>query len=56
MAGSYWVWDDFLRMRNVRRGRQCIQPEVCRNFNFGAQVSAGAVLQDLPAADDGKTA
>lgn len=54
MAGSYWVWDDFLRMRNVRRGRQCIQPEVCRNFNFGAQVSAGAVLQKLPAADDGE--
>ena len=38
MAGSYWTWDDYLRLANNRRGRQCIQPEVCRNFNFGVQV------------------
>lgn len=38
LAGSYGTWDDYLRLSSTRRGRQCIQPEVCRNFNFGAQV------------------
>lgn len=45
MHGSYWVWDDFLRIPGVRKGRQCIQPEVCRNFNFGAQVGAAGSRQ-----------
>lgn len=30
--------DDFLRLAPTRRGRQCIQPEICRNYNFGARV------------------
>ena len=50
MAGNYWTWDDFLRIANNRRGRQCIQPEVCRNFNFGAQVGTSFLLQQLSSA------
>ncbi|KAK3287077.1 hypothetical protein CYMTET_5397 [Cymbomonas tetramitiformis] len=33
-------WDDWMRLRHVRRGRQCIRPEVCRTFNFGEQGSS----------------
>jgi len=31
--GGYW--DDWMRSNEVRRGRQCLRPEVCRTFNFG---------------------
>lgn len=47
MAGNYWTWDDYLRLANNRGGRQCVQPEVCRNFNFGAQVRKARMKTDL---------
>eukprot|EP00208_Stichococcus_sp_RCC1054_P006238 CAMPEP_0206141720 /NCGR_PEP_ID=MMETSP1473-20131121/13874_1 /ASSEMBLY_ACC=CAM_ASM_001109 /TAXON_ID=1461547 /ORGANISM="Stichococcus sp, Strain RCC1054" /LENGTH=454 /DNA_ID=CAMNT_0053536399 /DNA_START=73 /DNA_END=1437 /DNA_ORIENTATION=- len=28
-------WDDYMREGHVRRGRQCLRPEVCRTYNFG---------------------
>lgn len=28
-------WDDWMRLSDVRRGRESIRPEVCRTFNFG---------------------
>eukprot|EP01026_Neomeris_dumetosa_P073550 TRINITY_DN7582_c0_g1_i3.p1 TRINITY_DN7582_c0_g1~~TRINITY_DN7582_c0_g1_i3.p1 ORF type:complete len:551 (+),score=89.84 TRINITY_DN7582_c0_g1_i3:831-2483(+) len=28
-------WDDWMRLSDVRKGRQCIRPEICRNYNFG---------------------
>lgn len=34
-------WDDWMRLSAVRKGRQCIRPEVCRNFNFGEKGSSG---------------
>jgi len=35
-------WDDFIRRRDVRRGRHCIRPEVSRTYTFGEQgVSKG---------------
>ena len=30
-----------MRLAGVRRGRQCIRPEVCRNYNFGEKGSSG---------------
>ena len=33
-------WDDWIRLNTTRRGRQCIRPEVCRNFNFGEKGSS----------------
>ncbi|CAL8465720.1 g5256 [Coccomyxa elongata] len=36
--GSYW--DDWLRQNGTRKGRQCIRPEICRNYNFGRDGSS----------------
>ncbi|KAK9802802.1 hypothetical protein WJX73_008081 [Symbiochloris irregularis] len=33
-------WDDWMRLSAVRKGRQCIRPEICRNFNFGERGSS----------------
>ena len=33
-------WDDHMRLQTVRAGRQCIRPEVCRTYNFGAVGSS----------------
>ena len=33
-------WDDWMRLGAVRRGRQCLRPEVCRTYNFGAVGSS----------------
>jgi alpha-1,3-mannosyl-glycoprotein beta-1,2-N-acetylglucosaminyltransferase len=30
-------WDDWMRLPATRAGRQCVRPEVCRTFNFGAR-------------------
>ena len=29
-----------MRLAAVRKGRQCVRPEICRNFNFGEQGSS----------------
>merc|ERR1719343_1687856 len=35
-------WDEFMRRPDVRKGRQCIRPEVSRTFTFGEKgTSAG---------------
>merc|ERR1712217_422261 len=35
-------WDEFMRRPDVRKGRQCIRPEVSRSFTFGEEgTSAG---------------
>jgi len=36
--GGYW--DDWMRNNEVRKGRQCIRPEVCRTANFGEKGSS----------------
>lgn len=33
-------WDDWMRLNKTRKGRQCIRPEVCRTYNFGAKGSS----------------
>lgn len=33
-------WDDWMRLNSTRRGRQCIRPEICRNYNFGEHGSS----------------
>merc|ERR1719469_690716 len=35
-------WDEFMRRGDVRRGRNCIRPEISRSFTFGQEgVSSG---------------
>ncbi len=29
-----------MRMEEVRRGRQCLRPEICRTYNFGERGSS----------------
>ena len=33
-------WDDWMRLNKTRKSRQCIRPEVCRTYNFGALGSS----------------
>ncbi|XP_020599593.1 alpha-1,3-mannosyl-glycoprotein 2-beta-N-acetylglucosaminyltransferase-like isoform X2 [Phalaenopsis equestris] len=33
-------WDDWLRLKVVRKNRQFIRPEICRTFNFGEHGSS----------------
>ncbi|PIN14787.1 N-acetylglucosaminyltransferase I [Handroanthus impetiginosus] len=33
-------WDDWLRLKENRKGRQFIRPEVCRTYNFGEHGSS----------------
>ncbi|XP_058004554.1 alpha-1,3-mannosyl-glycoprotein 2-beta-N-acetylglucosaminyltransferase isoform X2 [Hevea brasiliensis] len=33
-------WDDWLRLKENRKGRQFVRPEVCRTYNFGEQGSS----------------
>lgn len=43
------AWAAARRMRNneVRKGRQCLRPEVCRTFNFGEKgASNGQFFKD----------
>lgn len=35
-------WDEFMRRKDVRKGRHCIRPEISRSFTFGEEgVSVG---------------
>lgn len=34
-------WDDWMRRPDVREGRQCLRPEICRTYNFGEHGSSG---------------
>ncbi|GAQ79099.1 Putative N-acetylglucosaminyltransferase I [Klebsormidium nitens] len=41
--GPKWpkaFWDDWMRLKDVRNGRQTIFPEICRNYNFGEHGSS----------------
>jgi len=33
-------WDDWIRLKEVRKDRQFIRPEVCRTYNFGEHGSS----------------
>ncbi|XP_078445822.1 alpha-1,3-mannosyl-glycoprotein beta-1,2-N-acetylglucosaminyltransferase [Wolffia australiana] len=33
-------WDDWIRLRDVHKGRQFVRPEVCRTYNFGEHGSS----------------
>jgi alpha-1,3-mannosyl-glycoprotein beta-1,2-N-acetylglucosaminyltransferase len=48
--GPKWpkaFWDDWMRLKDVRKGRQTIFPEVCRNYNFGEHVSCSQKFSKL---------
>lgn len=34
-------WDEFMRRPDVRHGRQCIRPEISRDFTFGEEGTSG---------------
>ncbi|XP_077220386.1 alpha-1,3-mannosyl-glycoprotein beta-1,2-N-acetylglucosaminyltransferase [Tasmannia lanceolata] len=33
-------WDDWMRLKDTRKGRQFIRPEMCRTYNFGEHGSS----------------
>lgn len=37
-------WDDWLREPHIRRGRQCVFPEVSRTHTFGSSGTSGGIL------------
>jgi alpha-1,3-mannosyl-glycoprotein beta-1,2-N-acetylglucosaminyltransferase len=39
-------WDEYLRESKVRKGRQCIFPEVPRTHTFGKDGTSGGILFD----------
>merc|ERR1719387_559820 len=40
-------WDEFMRRPDVRKGRQCIRPEISRSFTFGSEgTSQGQFFKD----------
>lgn len=34
---DYWDWDIWMRMDHIRKGRECIIPDVSRTYHFGAK-------------------
>jgi len=34
-------WDEFMRRKDVRKGRHCIRPEISRSFTFGEEGTSG---------------
>lgn len=40
-------WDEFMRRPDVRKGRQCLRPEINRDFTFGAEgTSSGQFFNE----------
>ncbi|KAL4186430.1 hypothetical protein AMTRI_Chr09g14100 [Amborella trichopoda] len=37
---TYTYWDDWMRLKDVRKDRQFIRPEICRTYNFGEHGSS----------------
>ncbi|KAG9442566.1 hypothetical protein H6P81_018420 [Aristolochia fimbriata] len=37
---GYTYWDDWMRLKETRKDRQFIRPEVCRTYNFGEHGSS----------------
>ncbi|XVE49603.1 hypothetical protein DITRI_Ditri01bG0095300 [Diplodiscus trichospermus] len=37
---KFTYWDDWLRLKENRKGRQFLRPEVCRTYNFGEHGSS----------------
>ena len=43
-----WDWDMWMRLPEIRRGRECIVPEVSRTYHFGSSgISMNSYLQDI---------
>lgn len=36
-AERLWDWDMWMRLEDVRKGRECIVPDISRTFHFGSQ-------------------
>ncbi|KAG8315216.1 Protein O-linked-mannose beta-1,2-N-acetylglucosaminyltransferase 1 [Homalodisca vitripennis] len=42
-----WDWDMWMRMAEVRKGRECIVPEVSRTYHFGSSgLNMNSYFQD----------
>jgi alpha-1,3-mannosyl-glycoprotein beta-1,2-N-acetylglucosaminyltransferase len=37
-------WDDWMRQPHIRKGRQCVFPEVSRTYTFGKEGTSGGIL------------
>lgn len=43
-----WDWDMWMRLADVRKGRECVVPDVSRTYHFGASgLNMNTVFQDL---------
>ena len=43
-----WDWDMWMRLEEVRRGRECIVPEVSRTYHFGSSgLNMNSYFQDV---------
>lgn len=42
-----WDWDMWMRMTEVRKGRECVVPEVSRTYHFGSSgLNMNSYFQD----------
>lgn len=45
---KYWDWDMWMRLPDVRKGRECIVPDVSRTFHFGSSgLNMNSYFQDM---------
>jgi beta-1,2-N-acetylglucosaminyltransferase len=43
-----WDWDMWMRLPDVRRGRECLVPDVSRTYHFGASgLNMNSYFQDI---------
>lgn len=47
MLLQMWDWDMWMRMAEVRKGRECVVPEVSRTYHFGSSgLNMNSYFQD----------
>lgn len=45
---KFWDWDMWMRLPEVRRGRECIVPDVSRTYHFGSSgLNMNSYFQDM---------
>ena len=43
-----WDWDMWMRLPEVRKGRECVIPDVSRTYHFGASgLNMNSYFQDV---------
>ena len=43
-----WDWDMWMRLNDIRKGRECIVPDVSRTYHFGSSgLNMNSYFQDV---------